>query len=257
MAIHPTAIVERGASLDPSVEVGPYAVIGAHLTIGAGTKIGPHAVLEGRTTIGKENQIFQFAALGAAPQDLKYRGEETRLEIGDRNQIREFATMHLGTEGGGGVTRIGSGNLFMAYSHVAHDCVVGDGCILDNSVALAGHVRLEDRVILGGLSGVHQFVRLGRRAFIGAGSIVTMDVPPFCMAQGDRARLTGLNTVGLTRDGLSPEALAELKRAYRALFREEAGLRDAIASVKGWPARGTEVEELIAFLESSERGITR
>jgi len=257
MALHPTAIVDPKAELHPSVEVGPYCVIGPKVRIGAHTVLGPHVVIEGDTTLGEGNRIFQFAALGAVPQDLKYAGEPTRLVLGDGNQVREFATLHLGTAGGGGVTRVGNKNLFMANSHVAHDCQVGNGVILANCASLAGHVVLQDFVVLGGLSAVHQFTRIGRSAFISGGSMVGMDVPPYCMAQGDRAQLVGLNTVGLTRQGFDEEAVSRIKAAYRLLFRSGLGLREALGRVKAELGDHPEIEELLAFIESSTRGITR
>src|SRR5437016_3744898 len=195
MAIHSTAVVDRHAELHSTVEVGPYAVIGPKVKIGARTRVGAHAVIEGDTTIGEGNAIFQFAAIGAIPQDQKYAGEPTRLVIGDSNQIREFATVHIGTAGGGGVTRVGNQCLLMANSHVAHDVQLGDGCILANSAALAGHVVVEDRVIFGGLSAVHQFTRIGRLAFVSGGAMVTQDVPPYVTVQGDRAEVVGITTV--------------------------------------------------------------
>lgn len=257
MRIHPTAIVHPEAQLDVTVEVGPYAVVGPRVKVGPRTIIGPHAVVEGDTTIGADNRIFQFTSVGAIPQDLKYAGEPTRLVIGDRNQVREFTTIHLGTAQGGGVTRIGSGCLLMANSHVAHDCIVGDDVILANSSALAGHVTVEDHVTCGGLSGVHQFTRLGRHAFISGGAMVTMDIPPYCTAQGDRAELAGLNTVGLTRGGFSTEAVARIKAAYKLLFRSGLGLREALARVVAEFGGNPEIDHLVRFIEGSERGIAR
>jgi UDP-N-acetylglucosamine acyltransferase len=257
MAIHPTAVVHPEAQLDSSVEVGPFAVIGPRVTIGARTIVGPHCVIEGDTTIGVENRFFQFSSVGAIPQDLKYAGEATRLVIGDRNQVREFTTIHLGTAQGGGLTRVGSGCLFMANSHVAHDCDVGDQVILANSVALAGHVVVEEHAICGGLSAVHQFTRIGRYAFISGGAMVAMDIPPYCMAQGDRAQLIGLNTVGLTRGGFSPEALSRVKGAYKILFREGIGLREALGRVRAEFGGHPEIDHFVRFIEGSERGITR
>jgi UDP-N-acetylglucosamine acyltransferase len=227
------------------------------VTIGAGTRVGPHAVIEGETTIGQRNVVFQFASVGAVPQDLKYGGEPTRLVIGDENQIREFTTLHIGTAGGGGVTRIGNKNLFMAYSHVAHDCEVGDGCVLANSVALAGHVEVGDHVILGGLSAVHQFTRIGDHAFIAGGSMVAMDVPPYCTAQGDRAELVGLNTVGLTRQGYSEDQLTRIKYAYKILFRSKLGLNEALAKLGAEYGTQPEIHALLEFVQNSKRGITR
>jgi UDP-N-acetylglucosamine acyltransferase len=257
MALHPTAIIDPRAELHPSVEVGPYCVIGPKVRIGAGTVLGPHVVIEGDTTLGAGNRIFQFASLGAIPQDLKYAGEPTRLVLGDGNQVREFATLHLGTAGGGGVTRIGDKNLFMACSHVAHDCQVGSGVILANCASLAGHVVLQDFVVLGGLSAVHQFTRVGRNAFISGGAMVGMDVPPYCIAQGDRAQLVGLNTVGLSRQGFGEDALARIKAAYRLLFRSGLGLREAVGRVKADLGAAPEIDELLVFIESSTRGIMR
>jgi UDP-N-acetylglucosamine acyltransferase len=257
MAVHQTAIVDRRAELDSTVEVGPYSILGPRVKIGARTVIGPHVVIEGDTTIGADNRIFQFAAIGAIPQDLKYAGEPTKLVIGDRNQVREFATLHIGTAGGGGVTRVGNKNLFMANSHVAHDCQVGSGVVLANSVALAGHVTVGDDVVLGGLAAVHQFSRIGRHAFIAAGSLVTMDIPPYCMAQGDRAQLVGINSIGLTRRGFSDEVVGKIKAAYKILFRSGLGLREALARVKAESGGQPEIEELVGFIEGSERGIAR
>jgi UDP-N-acetylglucosamine acyltransferase len=255
--VHQTAIVHPEAELHETVEVGPYAVIGQKVKLGEGTRVGPHAVIEGRTTIGKRNRIFQFASVGAIPQDLKYAGEDTQLHMGDENIVREFATIHIGTAGGGGVTQIGSRNLFMNYSHVAHDCQVGNGCILANSVNLAGHVVVEDCVTLGGLSAVHQFTRIGKHAFIAGGSMVAMDVPPYCTAQGDRAELAGLNTVGLTRHGFSEEQISRIKDAYRILFRSKLGLNEAISKLKAEHGGHREIDDLLAFVTSSQRGLTR
>lgn len=255
--IHPTAIVHPEAELHPTVEVGPYAVIGPKVKIGANSKVGPHAVMEGDTVLGERNRVFQFASVGAIPQDLKYAGEATQLVIGDDNAIREFATLHIGTSGGGGVTRVGNKNLFMAYSHVAHDCAVGNGCVLANSASLAGHVEIGDGVTLGGLSAVHQFTRIGKHAFIAGGSMVAMDVPPYCIAQGDRAELVGLNTVGLTRHGFKDEQLERIKDAYKILFRSKLGLNEAVTRLRAEHGGNFEIDELLSFVESSKRGLTR
>ena len=257
MAVHATALVDRAAELDSTVEVGPFAVIGPHVRIGAGTTVGAHAVIEGRTTLGQRNRIFQFAALGAVPQDLKYAGEPTELVLGDENQIREFVTVHIGTAGGGGVTRLGNRVLVMATAHVAHDCQVGDGVILANGVALAGHVQIQEHVVLGGLSAVHQFTRIGRHAFVSGGAMVVMDIPPYCTAQGDRAELSGLNTVGLARHGFSLEAIARIKSAYKILFRSSLGLREAVAQLRAELGGSPEIDSLADFLDGSERGVTR
>jgi UDP-N-acetylglucosamine acyltransferase len=257
MAIHPTAVVDRHAELHGSVEVGPFAVIGPKVKIGARTRVGPHAVIEGDTTIGENNVIFQFAALGAIPQDLKYAGEPTRLQIGHANQIREFATVHIGTAGGGGITRIGDRCLLMANSHVAHDVQLGNDCILANSVALAGHVSVEEHVIFGGLAAVHQFTRIGRLAFVSGGAMVTQDVPPYLTVQGDRAEVVGINTVGLTRAHFDEHAQARVKGAFKIIFRSKMGLREAIAHVKAEYGGNPEIDHLIAFLEGTQRGIAR
>jgi UDP-N-acetylglucosamine acyltransferase len=255
--IHKTAVVDPHAELDSSVEVGPYAVIGAHVRIAARTKIGAHAVLDGRTTIGEGNHIFPHACIGGVPQDLKYAGEPTSLEIGAHNQFREFTTVHIGTAQGGGVTRIGNKNLLMANSHIAHDVQLGDGCVLANSCAIAGHVNVEDRVIFGGLSAVHQFTRVGRLAFISGGSMVTQDVAPYVTVQGDRAEVAGLNTVGLTRAGFDEHQLARVKSAYKILYRSKLGLREAVSRVRAEHGGHEEIDHLVAFLDGSERGIAR
>jgi len=255
--IDPHAIVREGAQLDTGVQVGPFSVIGKGVRIGADTVIGPHVVLEGRTTIGSGNRIFQFASVGAIPQDLKYAGEDSELIIGDRNQIRECATIHRGTEGGGMVTSIGDDGLFMAYSHVAHDCRIGNSVILGNASTLAGHVTIQDKAILSGLTGVHQFCRVGELAYIGAASVVVMDVPPFTTVQGDRAKLVGLNLEGLKRMGLSDVELSNLKRAYRLLFRSGLVLEEAIARVKEETPPDPLIELLTEFVLGSKRGVTR
>jgi UDP-N-acetylglucosamine acyltransferase len=257
VAIHPTAIISPGAELDPSCEIGPYAIIGPKVKMGPRCTVGAHAVIDGDTTMGADNRIFSHAAVGGIPQDLKYAGEATKLVIGDRNVFREFCTVHIGSAGGGGVTRIGNRCLIMANSHVAHDVQLGDGCILANSVALAGHVVVEDHVTFGGLSAVHQFTRVGRFAFISGGAMVTMDVPPYCTAQGDRAKLSGLNSVGLERAGFTPEQIARVKDAYRTVFRSKLGLREALSQVKAVHGAFPEVAHFLQFVEGSERGVTR
>ncbi len=257
MRIHPAAVVHPEARLHESVEVGPFAVIGPKVQIGAGSKVGPHAVIEGDTTIGERNRIFQFASVGAEPQDLKYAGEATRLVIGDDNLIREFTTLHIGTAGGAGLTQVGNKNLFMAYSHVAHDCIVGNGCVLANSAALAGHVEVGDHATLGGLSAVHQFTRIGKHAFVAGGAMVGMDVPPYCTAQGDRAELVGLNTVGLSRHGYTEEQISRIKDAYKILFRSKLGLNEALSKLQAEHGGHPEIDYLLEFLTHSQRGITR
>ncbi|MCP3057171.1 acyl-ACP--UDP-N-acetylglucosamine O-acyltransferase [Myxococcus sp. K38C18041901] len=255
--VHPTAVVHPDARLHASVLVGPYSVIGPQVTIGEGSHVGPHVVIEGRTTLGARNRIFQFASVGADPQDLKYAGEDTELTLGDDNQIREFVTVHKGTAGGGGATRVGNGNLFMANSHVAHDCVVGNGCRIGNGSALAGHVTMEDHVIISGLAAVHQFTRLGRFAFISGGAMVTMDIPPYATAQGDRAELVGLNTVGLERGGFTKDQIERIKESHRILFRSKLGLQEALGRLRTELGGHPEVDHLVDFISQSKRGLTR
>ena len=259
--IHPRAVVARGAELDAGVVVEAYAVVGARVRVGAGTRIGSHAVVDGLTTLGARNRIFPFASVGAVPQDLKYRGEPSTLEVGDDNIVREYASLNPGTAGGGMVTRVGNGCLMMVSSHVAHDCIVGDHVILANGAALGGHVRVDDWGIVGGLAGVHQYVRVGESALCAAGAMVSRDVPPFCTAAGDRARLRGLNLVGLRRRGFAAETILALKRAYRALFgagrTTATSLQDAITQVRDSAGDVPEVTRLLAFVEASERGVSR
>ncbi|MDH5526216.1 MAG: acyl-ACP--UDP-N-acetylglucosamine O-acyltransferase [Nitrospirota bacterium] len=256
-AIHPTALVDPKAELGSGVSVGPFTVIGPQVRVGDGCEIGSHVVLSGNTTIGPGNRIFPHNAIGGIPQDLKYAGEDTRLEIGERNTFREFMTVNLGTEGGGGVTRIGNGNLFMAYVHVAHDCIIGDRTILANAVTLAGHVEVEDGAVVGGLSAVHQFTRIGSLAMIGGCSAVDQDVAPFCMAIGNRISLRGLNLVGLKRLGLSRDDIRILKDAYGELFTTDRPLKESVQVIQNkWP-KDIRVARLAAFVEASERGVCR
>ncbi len=255
--IHPSAVIAPSAQLGPGVEVGPYTVIGPHVSIGEKTWIGPHVVIEGRTTIGHENRIFQFASVGAIPQDKKYRGEESQLIIGDGNSIREFATLHTGTAGGGMVTRIGNGNLLMNYSHVAHDCLIGNAVVLANGATLAGHVIIEDYVTVGGLVAIHQFTRIGESVLLAGGAMVSQDVPPYCIATGDRAHLNGLNLIGLKRRGFTSEEISTLKKAYRTLFAEGLPLKEAILRLREEYEATAVVSHLIAFLEESQRGVCR
>ena len=257
MSIHPTAVVASGAEIAADVEIGPYTIIGPQVRIDAGTVVGPHVVIEGLTTIGRNNRIFQYAAIGAIPQDLKYKGEPSRLEIGDGNRIREFATLHPGTTGGGMVTSIGNGNLLMNYCHIAHDCRLQDSNIVANGVQLGGHVTVESFAVLGALSAIHQFARIGESAIVGAGSMVSLDVPPFCNATGDRARLHGLNTLGLQRRGFPADVVSALKRAYRVMFQSGLKAREAIARLRAERPLIAEVERFVAFIEASGRGVCR
>ena len=229
--------------------------MGPEVRIGAGTRIGPHTVIEGHTTIGTGNQIFQFASIGAAPQDLKYRGEPSRLEIGDDNRIREFTTIHRGTEGGGMVTRIGNHVLVMNYVHVAHDCLIGDHSILANSTEIAGHCVIEEWVVTAGMCGVHQFSRIGAHAMLAAGSKVAQDVPPFAMVAGDRARLVGVNMLGLERRGFDAASISALRAAFRTLFYSKLLRDDAIARVLEEHGERSEIRRLIDFIRNSERGV--
>jgi UDP-N-acetylglucosamine acyltransferase len=257
VTIHPSAIVAPGAELDNGVQIGPYSVVGPHVRIGKDTWLGPHVVIDGYTTIGVDNRIFQFASVGAIPQDKKYRDEESSLLIGDRNVIREFTTLNPGTAGGGMVTRVGNGNLFMAYSHVAHDCQIGNNVVLANCATLGGHVIVEDYVGIGGLVGVHQFTRIGESAYLGAGSMVSLDVPPYCTAVGDRAHLHGLNLVGLKRRGWTSEHISQLKKIYRTLFTEGLSLKEAVTAIRTLATQSPEIAHFVDFVEASTRGICR
>jgi len=259
--IHSTAVVDPAAQLDGSVTVGPGAVIGAHVKIGAGTTVGPHAVIEGRTTIGRDNRIFQFASLGAIPQDKKYAGEPCELLIGDRNTIREFTTFNIGSPGGGGVTRIGNDCWIMAYTHIAHDCQVGDNATLANNTTLGGHVELGEWVTVGGLTGIHQFVKVGAQVMIGFASAVSQDVPPFMLVDGNPLAVRGFNTVGLRRRGFSPERMAAVKRMHKLLYREGRTLDQARSAIEALaseiPEAAQDVAMMSGFLAAAERGIAR
>ena len=260
--IHPTAIVADGARIDPSVTVGPYTVIGPQVAIGPGSTVGPHCVIEGRTTIGADNRIFQFVSLGAAPQDKKYAGEDTALVIGDRNTIREFCTFNLGTTQDKGVTTIGHDNWIMAYVHIAHDCVVGNQTILANNATLAGHVQVADQAIIGGLTGIHQFVKVGAHVMAGFASHISQDVPPFMMVDGNPLAVRGLNLEGLRRRGFSAERLAVIKQAYRVLYRSGLTLQAAIEALQNLqsscePEAQADVQLMLDFLAQSTRGIVR
>ena len=252
--VHPTAVIHPTAKIDPAAVIGPYAIIGEGSVIGAGTSVGAHAVVE-FATLGKNNRLHPGCYVGTAPQDLKYAGVNTRLLMGDANTVRECVTLNRGTSATG-ETRIGSGCLFMAYSHVAHDCHIGNGVILVNSVGVAGHVEIGDHTVIGGISGVHQFVRIGRMCMIGGGSMVSKDVPSFCTAQGDRATLRGLNLIGLRRSSLPRETVRAIKNAYRILFLSGQPLETALAELKT-PEAPPEIQELIHFIESSKRGVLR
>ena len=260
-AIHPTALVDPKAQLDSSVSVGPYAVIGPHVRIGAGTTVGAHCVIEGHTTVGQDNRIFQFASVGAQPQDKKYAGEPTRLEIGDGNTIREFVTINTGTVQDEGLTRIGHDCWIMAYVHIAHDCRLGDHIILANAVQLAGHVHLGDWVFLGGLTGVHQFGRVGAHAMTAFQTRLAQDVPPFVTAGGNPAEAQSINAEGLKRRGFSPERITLIKQMYRLLYRQGLTLHAARQQIDALRGEVAEADADIAlmqdFLTSATRGIVR
>ena len=259
--IHPTAVIDPAAQLDTSVSVGPYAVIGPDVRIGANTKVGAHCVIEGTTTIGCDNQIFQFASLGAQPQDKKYAGEPTRLVIGDRNTVREFCTFNLGTAQDRGETTIGDDNWIMAYVHIAHDCIVGNNTILANNATLAGHVHVDDWAILGGLTGVHQFTHIGAHVMAGFASHISQDVPPFMMVDGNPLAVRGFNAEGLRRRGFTLERLAAVKQMHKLLYRQGLTLEAAKQAIEAMKADRPEavqdVERMQAFLAASTRGIAR
>ena len=255
--IHATAIVDRKAEIDGDVEVGPYCIVGRGVRIGRGSRLKSHVVVEGRTILGQGNEIFPFASVGSMPQDLKYRGEPSELIIGDGNTIREYVSLNPGTTGGGMVTRIGNDNLLMMYCHIAHDCILGNRNVIANGATLGGHVVIQDQVIVGGLVGIHQFVKIGSGAILGAGSMVSKDVPPFCNATGDRARLRGLNLEGLRRRGFDRPKIDTLKKAYRIIFQSKKKTSEALEKVRAEIPPSAEIDLLIAFIEASQRGICR
>jgi UDP-N-acetylglucosamine acyltransferase len=255
--IHKTAIVDPGAEIGEGVEIGAYSIIGPKVKIGAYTKIYPHVVIQGPTEIGEKCTIFPFASLGEIPQDLKYKGGETKLIIGNNNVIREYVTINRGTEEGGGKTVIGNNNFFMAYSHIAHDCTIKDFVIMANSATLAGHITIEEYAVIGGLVAIHQFVKIGRNAFIGGCSAIPQDVPPYCLAVGNRARLYGLNLTGLKRNNFSSEAIKNLKNAYRIIFRSGLTLNEAFQKIAETITDSPEVDHLVEFIKQSKRGILR
>jgi len=251
------AVVSPQAELEADVEVGPFAVIGPGARIGARTRIGSHAVITGYASLGADNKVFPFASIGEAPQDLKYNGEATRLEIGERNVFREFCTVNRGTAQGGGVTRLGDDNLMMAYSHVAHDCQVGSKVVMANYAALGGHVQLGDWVIMGGYSGVHQFCKVGAHAFLANNAAVTRDVPPFIMVVGQPAKPHSINSEGLKRRGFSEEQIRVLRDAYRTLYRRELPLAEALEALKEPAAQHSVVQSLVDFIGSATRSLIR
>jgi UDP-N-acetylglucosamine acyltransferase len=255
--IHPTAIIERGARLGQGVVVGPYAIVGPKVVLGDQVQIGAHVVVEGRTTVGARTVVHPFAALGTMPQDLKYKGEDAELVIGEENSIRQYVNMAIGTEGGGGKTVVGRRNLMMVNCHVAHDCVLGDNIVMANGVTLAGHVHVATKAFLGGLCAVHQFCKIGELTMTAGGSMVTQDVPPYCMVQGDRARVNGLNIVGLRRAGMTADVVRDVKTMYRLVYSDNLTLEDAIAKIEAEIADGAEKRLFVGFLRASERGLCR
>jgi len=257
MNIHPTAIISTEARLEEGVEVGPYTIIDGDVTVGKNTVVGPHVIIRSHTDIGEGCRIFQFSSIGEVPQDLKYKGEATRVIIGNHNTIREYVTVHQATSADIGVTIIGDHNLLMAYTHVAHNCKLGNHIIMANAANLAGHVHVEDFAIIGGLTGIHQFTRIGAHCIIGGASAVTKDIPPFVLASGNFAKLYGLNHIGLKRRGFKEETIQALKDTYRIIFRSSLRLSVAIEKVRQEIDDLPEVRQLIEFIEHSERGISR
>jgi len=255
--VHATALVHTGARLGAGVQVGAYSIIGEHVEVGDGTWVGPHVVIEGHTRLGRENRVFQFASVGAPPQDKKYAGEPTRLEIGDRNTLREGVTVNRGTAEDVGVTRIGDDNWLMGNVHIAHDCQVGSNVIMANNAGLAGHVEVGDWVILGGATSAHQFVRIGAHSFTSMGAYLAQDLPPYVMAAGNMAKPFGINSEGLRRRGFSADAIARVKRAYRTLYRAGLKFEDAKRELAAQAEDSPEVRALLEFVEQSKRGIIR
>ncbi|WED21172.1 acyl-ACP--UDP-N-acetylglucosamine O-acyltransferase [Vibrio sp. JC009] len=255
--IHPTAVVEEGAVIGANVKIGPFCFVDSKVKIGAGTELLSHVVVKGPTTIGEDNRIFQFASIGEECQDLKYAGEDTRLEIGDRNTIRESVTMHRGTIQDAGITKVGSDNLFMINAHVAHDCIIGDRCIFANNATLAGHVKIGNQAIIGGMSAIHQFCHIGDHCMLGGGSIVVQDVPPYVMAQGNHCEPFGINIEGLKRRGFEKKEIHAIRRAYKSLYRSGNTLEEAKAEIAKEAAEFKAVQLFLDFLDKSERGIIR
>jgi UDP-N-acetylglucosamine acyltransferase len=255
--IHETAIVSREADIGEDCYIGPFSVIGENVTLGRGVRLDSHVVVDGTTSIGEETRVFPFVSIGLAPQDLKYAGEPTATEIGRRNQIREFVTIHRGTEGGGGLTKIGDDNLLMAQAHVAHDCQIGNEVIMANAATLAGHVEIADRANVGAYSGVHQFCRIGIEAFVGGYSVVVKDAPPYAIIQGNHARCFGLNRVGMKRRGYSKDTIEKLHRAYHLLLSAKLNTTQAVEKIKAEITGSPEVDILVDFIETSKRGVVK
>lgn len=255
--IHETAIVNPDARIGSDCHIGPFCTVGGEVTLGQGVRLDSHVVIDGKTSIGDETHVFPFVSIGLAPQDLKYAGEPTATEIGKRNHIREFVTIHRGTAGGGGLTRIGDGNLFMAQAHVAHDCQIGNEVIMANAATLAGHVEIADRANVGAYSGVHQFCRIGFEAFVGGYSVVVKDAPPFAVIQGNHAKCYGLNRVGMKRRGYAKETIEKLHRAYHLLLSAKLNTTQAVEKIREEITDCKEVDLLVEFIESSKRGVVK
>ncbi len=255
--IDPSAIIDSSAELDRNVSVGPYSIIGKNVKIASGTKIGPHVVIKRNTTIGSDNRVFQFASIGEDPQDKKYAGEETYLTIGDKNTFREFCTIHRGTDQDEGITKVGNNNLFMAYTHVAHDCHIGNEVIMANAASLGGHVKLDNNVILGGFSIIHQFCRIGIHSFAAMGSVISKDVPPFIIVSGHPAKPHGLNSEGLKRRGFDGNQILEIKTAYKILYQSKLRLEKAISKLEKDFPDSKEIKAFTEFLNANERSIVR
>ena len=255
--IHPTAIVSDKAVLGPDCQIGSFSIVGEEVELGRGVKIHSHVVIEGRTCIGDETHVYPFVSIGLPPQDLKYSGEPTATEIGERNHIREFVTIHRGTAGGGGVTRIGNENLLMAQAHVAHDCQLGSGIIMANAATLAGHVEIDDRASIGAYSGVHQFCRIGLEAFVGGYSVVVKDAMPYATIQGNHAKCYGLNTLGMKRRGYSRDAIEKLSRAFHLLLAAKLNTTQAVERIQAEITGSAEVDRLVRFILSSKRGVVK
>lgn len=261
MSIHPSAIVHPDAQLAPDVQVGPYSIIGAHVTIDSGTVVGPHCVIDGHTSIGKDNNFYRFCSIGGMPQDKKYAGEPTRLEIGDGNTVREYVTINTGTVQDVGVTRLGDDNWIMAYVHIAHDCQLGSHIIMANSVQLAGHIHIGDWAIIGGLSAVHQFVRIGAHCMVGGTSSIRQDIPPYVIGAGDPFRPAGINSEGLGRRGFTPEQISQVKEVYKLLYRRNLKVDEALEQMQQLQTQAPESADaiglMVEFLQASSRGIVR
>jgi len=260
-AIHATAVVAPGARVADGVEIGPYSIVGEHVAIGPGCVIGPHCVIDGHTTIGRDNTFYRFCSIGGVPQDKKYSGEPTRLEIGDGNTVREYVTINTGTAQDVGVTRLGDDNWIMAYVHIAHDCQIASHTVIANAVQLAGHIHIDDWAIVGGLSASHQFVRIGAHTMVGGTSSIRQDIPPYVMGAGDPFRPVGINSEGLSRRGFPPEVIASLKEAYKILYRRQLNVEQAVDQIRdlqsAQPAAHAALQVLLDFLETSTRGIAR